>query len=629
MKNIKFIRQMNLIVQKYRILISVILGIFVALGIKIKFFNETNTMGFVSTINDTMYLVFCVGICLLIYYSSKIKNTRLWTVSVGVGIIFAICYFFGDLQNDYIYTYIPTSKMFLLYSIIKLLAYFILFTNLVSMLFNKLPILVGKFNTKKEWKFFTNNKKSLFLVALIFFISYIPYFLYYFPGNINVDSMGSLYQITGLKPYSNLQPILFTLILGGLWNLGKMIFGTSTAGIATYVIFQMMYTSIVFSIILYYMSKRKIDKKWRIITFLFFILNPLNAWFTVRVEKGMLFHLTLILVIIGIIDIVHEKEEFFKKIWKPILLGIVAIVMIFLRNNGIYALILTLPFLIIACRKYWKKIVVLFGVVLIICCTIQGPIFKGLNITYSNPEEAFSVPMQQFARISKFAYDRLTEEDKVVIQKYFPVGREKLINDYEPWFADKTKWNFSRDEFLKDKKTFIIQYFKFAFKFPVQTISSLVFNTGNNYSPNFNLWGILGKYGEETQQIYSQSGKEDAEMYLKFMSEYPVKDEPIVNLTFLDDLNDEILKVKPVISNLFSNIGLYFWILILCFAYCIYIKQYRNLIMLLPILGLWITAIAAPMVDLRYIYSMFLTTPLFIGVILSDSKEIKENKNER
>lgn len=113
-------------------------------------------------------------------------------------------------------------------------------------------------------------------------------------------------------------------------------------------------------------------------------------------------------------------------------------------------------------------------------------------------------------------------------------------------------------------------------------------------------------------------------MYLKFMNEYPIQYKPIVNFTFLDTLNDEVLKVKPVISNIFSNIGLYFWILILCFAYCIYIKQYRNLIMLLPIIGLWMTTIAAPMVDIRYIYSMFLTTPLFIGVILSDSNEIKE-----
>ena len=118
-------------------------------------------------------------------------------------------------------------------------------------LFNKLPVLASKFNTKKEWKLFTNNKKSLFVVALLFFISYLPYFLYYFPGNINTDNIGSLYQITGIKPYSNMQPIVYTLIYGGLWNLGKMIFGTSTAGVATYTVFQMLYTSIVFSIILY------------------------------------------------------------------------------------------------------------------------------------------------------------------------------------------------------------------------------------------------------------------------------------------------------------------------------------------------------------------------------------------
>lgn len=77
---------------------------------------------------------------------------------------------------------------------------------------------------------------------------------------------------------------------------------------------------------------------------LFLILNPLNAWFAIRSEKGIIFHLTLILVIIGIIDIIHEKEEFFKKKWKPILLGIITIMMIFIRNNGIYTLILTLPF---------------------------------------------------------------------------------------------------------------------------------------------------------------------------------------------------------------------------------------------------------------------------------------------
>ena len=61
--------------------------------------------------------------------------------------------------------------------------------------------------------------------------------------------------------------------------------------------------------------------------------------------------------------------------------------------------------------------------------------------------------------------------------------------------------------------------------------------------------------------------------------------------------------------------------MILCIAYCIYKKQYKDIIMMLPILGLWITAIAAPMVDIRYIYPMFLGTPIFMGIIGKNSKE--------
>ena len=613
--------------EQHLILISVVLGMFIALGLKLEFIKDTNFLGFVERPNGIMYLLITIGIMLLMHYTLKIKDKRLGGVSCLVGVIFAITYYLGDIQNDYIYTTVPTSKKFILYSIIKLVTYFGLFTSCVKILFNKLPLLATKFDSKKDWKFFTNNKKSYWIVALIFFISFIPFFLRYYPGNVQTDNMGSLYQVTGLKPYSNFQPILYTLIFGGLWNLGKAIFGTSTAGIAVYTIFQMICTSLVFSSIMYYLAKRKVSLKYRIATFLFLILNPLNGWFAVRSEKGMLFHLSLILVIIGIIDIIHEKERFFETKWKPILLGLITLIMVFLRNNGIYAIILTLPFLIFACKKIWKPITVLFGTTLITIFIIQGPIFKMLNVNYSSPGEALAVPMQQYARINKYASDRLSEEEKEIISRYFPVDSAKLANDYVPWFADPVKWTFSQEEFEKDKITFITQYFKFAFKFPVQTASALIMNTGNNYSPNFNSWSLLRDFGTETQEIYKTVGEGDKQRFNEFMTKYPIENKPIVDFGFLDFLNDELIKI-PIFSNILINIGLYFWILILCFAYCIYKKQYKNMVVMLPILGLWATAIAAPMVDLRYIYPMFLTAPLYIGIIIRDCKiEEEEEKN--
>ena len=152
-------------------------------------------------------------------------------------------------------------------------------------------------------------------------------------------------------------------------------------------------------------------------------------------------------------------------------------------------------------------------------------------------------------------------------------------------------------------------------------------NTGNNYSPNFNSWSLLRNFGTETQEIYKTVGEGDKQRFNEFMTKYPIENKPIVNFGFLDFLNDELIKT-PIFSNILINIGLYFWILILCFAYCVYKKQYKNMVMMLPILGLWATAIAAPMVDLRYIYPMFLTAPLYIGIIIRDCKiEEEEEKN--
>lgn len=615
------------VIEKHMLIISVVLGLLIALGLKLEYIEEGNFLGYTTRANDIIYLLFTIGIGVLIYYTAKIKEKRLWMLSVLVGIIFSICYYCGDIQNHYIYTYVPTSKKFILYSFIKLVTYFILFTSCVVMLFHKLPAIVKKFESNKEWKFFANNKKSFWMVAAIFFLSYLPFFLYYFPGNLNTDNIGSLYQITGLVPYSNFQPLIYTFIFGGIWNLGKAIFGTSTAGIALYSIFQMICTSLVFSTILYYMAKREVSTKWRVITFAFLFFNPLNGWFVVRAEKGMLFHLSLILVIIGIIDIIHEKEKFFEKLWKPIALAIITILMILIRNNGIYAFLLAVPFLLIACKKIWKKVAILLGGTLAIVLIIQGPIFKTAKVGYSKPGEVLTIPMQQFARITQYASDRLSEEDKEVIQKYFPVDSEVLANDYVPWKSDSTKAHMDQDKFIEDKITFIMQYFKFAVKFPVQTASSLVLNTGINYSPNFNVWGLTRNYGTETEDGYGTVGGLEDKTFAYFISNYPIEKKTLVNFKFLNTINEELLKGNiPVLSIFVDNIGFYFWILMLCFAYCIYKKQYENMIMMLPILGLWVTTIAAPMVDLRYIYPMFLTTPLFIGIILRDLKRKEAEK---
>ncbi|MCI8410859.1 MAG: hypothetical protein HFJ40_00080, partial [Clostridia bacterium] len=101
-------------IEKHRTLLSIILAMLIALGLKLEFIQEGNFLGYTARANDMIYLLFSIGIGVFIYYTTKIKEKRLWIISILVGIIFAICYYLGDIQNDYIHTYVPTSKKFMI-----------------------------------------------------------------------------------------------------------------------------------------------------------------------------------------------------------------------------------------------------------------------------------------------------------------------------------------------------------------------------------------------------------------------------------------------------------------------------------------------------------------------------------
>ncbi len=95
---------------KHLFAISLFLGIFIILGLRLKYLVDGNFLGFINRETDIIYnVIFLVGIIALIYYNLKIKNKRLWITSIVVGCIFAVLYYFGELQNDYIHSYISNK----------------------------------------------------------------------------------------------------------------------------------------------------------------------------------------------------------------------------------------------------------------------------------------------------------------------------------------------------------------------------------------------------------------------------------------------------------------------------------------------------------------------------------------
>lgn len=612
------------------------ISIILAFGINIYFLPENDSLGLSIFSNDILFLIYFVGIFIILKNALKIENKRMWIMSSILSIIFSVCFIAGEIGNKYYNTVIPNSANFILYIIIKVITSFVLFSNILIIIFNNMGKIFNKLViNNKEYKLFTANKKSIFFVAGIFLISYIPYFLYYYPGTIQYDAIASLEQINGYTQYSNHHPILFTLFFGGLWNFGKNVLGNGNYGLAIYTVIQMTATSLVLSILIYYMAKRNIPTKWRIITFLILLFNPLTAMYTVRVEKSMFFTLTMILVVIGIAEIITKKEEFFKKKSKVIIFSILLLLLALLRNNGIYVIILTLIVILTVCKNIRIKILTIFMIPTVIFFIIQGPILNALNIEKARTKEALSIPIQQFARLIKYENQNLTEEEKANIHKYLPVEDEKIASEYQSLISDNIKFDFSEEAIKEDKVTLLKTYFKLALKYPRQTVSAFLFNTYGYYAPNsYNIWGAPN-FNFETSTVIQSIGTVDLndnvskEIYeMPVENKYDIHPNPIINLSYIDRINNHILmKDIPVFSMLITSIGLYFWLLLTCIVYCIYKKQYKKIIIMLPILFLWLTSVAGLVVELRYVYSMLLLMPLYIGItFMIDNVEKKEEE---
>ena len=113
------------------------------------------------------------------------------------------------------------------------------------------------------------------------------------------------------------------------------------------------------------MAKKNIDCRWRIFSLLFLALYPVNGMYSITMWKDIPFAVCMLIFVIMLYEIVSSKGNFFDSKKNIFLFVLSMISVILFRNNGIYVVVLTLPIILLAYRKYYKKIA---GIFLFILC---------------------------------------------------------------------------------------------------------------------------------------------------------------------------------------------------------------------------------------------------------------------
>lgn len=525
-------------------------------------------------------------------YSMNLKRRNI--VVIILAVILSFCQSCGSILDkdiSFMNNMLPALIIFLQTLIISY--------AILTIVCNFTDKILSKINSEKETKK-VSVVKDFIIPLCIFVIAYIPFFLSNFPGILSYDSTDQLAQAMGLYGLNNHHPVTHTLIIKIFVKIGSFI-KSESLGVALFSLFQMFALSATFAYVIYYMRKKAFNKYFILLVLLFYAFYPVHGFYSVTMWKDIPFAICITFLTIGLIELISNKDVFFSSKRKMIIFSIILLFTMLFRNNGLYVVLILFVVLAIVYRKNILKMLAVFLIPLMIYFIYTGPVFNALGVKKGSIVEALSVPLQQMARISKFCSDELTQEEKDEIYLYIPV--DNLGELYNPRLSDPVKGKANAEYISDNKIEFIKSYFKFAFKYPKETIDALLYNSYGYYYPEASNWIVMTGVSSNNQDV-------------------PIHDSSRVKLLYVKAMNLVIKLDIPIVDLAFS-IGFNMWVIFALIAYLVDRKIYKNVLVFIPILGVWLTVLASPVYcEYRYIYSLFTSIPVLISTVF-----IRRNNN--
>lgn len=443
---------------------------------------------------------------------------------------------------------------------------------------------------------FASEKKLFFLSWTFIFLCWLPYLITYYPGAIYGDSQSSIKQALGELLITNHHPVMYTLLIKFFLSIGRF-FADTSFGCALYTVFQMLLISGIFAYFLLWLRRKHCPDIFLIFTCCFYALSPIFPLHAISMWKDPIFSAFILLLSLVSYDIVNTKGKLLENTKHIALLCLLSLVICFIRNNGIYVMIvywITLGIYYgIVKKHYIKKGKFLFSFLgcFVFYMIITGPLYSKLDIT-SEFVESLSIPLQQMSSV--VVYDgKMTETQREYMFRLLP--EEDYLESYTPCCVDNIKWhpNFNED-FLENNKS---GFFK--------TWAQMLI-------PNIKLY--VKAYICQTFEYWSLSDIKrnsfvDKINTLQYSDEVPATD-------YSEILFSSSWKEHFPFSYIFLSEGLVTWIMFFSIMQILLANKKEKIIPLLPLLTAWGTLlISVPLAAWqRYTLSSTFALPLFLSL---------------
>lgn len=567
------------------------------------------------------FLTFVIAIAFFEFYKLAYKNKEKHFILTLLAIIFAFIFLIGYSFHTVGNSSLIFGNIYVfLYSIFAYLGYFFFFNALVNYAYLKITNLKlnNKLPNNKIIKFIF-EKHPFISTFIILFICYLPYLIAFYPGILSPDPSFQVEQFFGIKTkYSNYtllldenvtitnhHPVLHTVFLGSLVKLGHNL-GSDNLGIFFYTIIQTIALISLLSYIICYFKKLDTPFIYRLVTLLIFAFVPVFPFYALSPVKDVYFAIFVILYIIQLYELIKDANKDIYSVKRIVLLiGLMLLITLF-RNNGIYLILMSFPFLLIIDKKNRLKILVTLMCPILLYFSFTNILLPALKISPGSIREVLSIPFQQTARYVKYYGNEVTDEEERIIDKVLIY--DTLAKRYNPEKADAVKNKFNKYATKQD----LINYFKVWFheflKHPGIYVEATIHNTYGYFYPDHHNWYIYYNYDENLKKA-------------------KIFDYHYNNLEGMRNILSDYGNAYPYIPvlGLIVNIGFCTMLCMYLFTHLIARKKYRYLIYFTPVISLVLVCIASPVntyfrYTLGYVFAIPIIGAIFLNIINEGGK---------
>ena len=455
--------------------------------------------------------------------------------------------------------------------------------------------------TKAE-SVFSRVLGSWFFCFALLLICWLPVWLAFWPGIFAADSVTQFYQYYN-NDFSAHHPLLHTLLLGFCVMTGIDLDpeGYSALGVALYAVVQMVLLAAMLAWALRWLGRRRAPLWSRVCVTLLFALFPLYSVFSFSCQKDILFSGLALLFLLEMVDVWQDGFRALRSPWRVARLTLITVLMLLLRNNGIYALALLLPFAV----AWAKGARVRLAALLLACMALSLGANAGLKARLEAADidkvEMLSIPMQQLARTLQQNPDALPDEEaRELIETLYPDG---FAEYYSPVLADPVKWASDYDAVEENMGEFLSLW------------ARMLPSNLKPYMESFliqNLPYLL----PGSEMIYYL----DTESRVSEMEEtFPLVEQS--RIPALKELYRQYDKTLTLLGlpgvRLLSDAAFQIWLAMAGLALAFYRRQKGFMTAFAFLLALWFTCLIGPVAILRYLLAAFYGVPVLLSGMLA------------